>query len=340
MPPRIEHFSARHEFTHAGAPPGQRRPGARCPASAGAIDRHHPGPHDQRGRPRGLRPHELRPDPGPTHPRRRDPLGLRRHLRRSLEAADPARRHPDELAPEAPASCGRRIATGRSDGTWSSRSRRPSSPPQFANGHLVFAVPLAPKGTWHVCMLWLPVINRRRARALTVTRSSSSRPSSITTVLPPVGIEADHPTLPAIWRQAVADMEALRIEEFAVGRSVFVPAAGHPLVRHAVRARLAGRGDGLDQRLPRIRHRRARSTGRLPGNRRQPGAGQGAGQGAPRAALRRARRARAVAVRALLRDPRRDVRCSWSSCRTPTSGRPTSASSGATGRRPRRRCAG
>jgi glycogen debranching enzyme-like protein/mannosylglycerate hydrolase MGH1-like protein len=102
------------------------------------------------------------------------------------------------------------------------------SPPQFANGHLVFAVPLAPKGTWHVCLLWLPVIDRRRAHALGCDALLEQSATLITKVLPPVGIEATHPTLPSIWRQAVADMEALRIEEFSVGRSVFVPAAGIP----------------------------------------------------------------------------------------------------------------
>ena len=49
-----------------------------------------------------------------------------------------------------------------------------------------------------------------------------------TGVLPPVDIETSHPTLPIIWRQAVADMEALRMADFAVRRSVFIPAAGIP----------------------------------------------------------------------------------------------------------------
>ena len=44
----------------------------------------------------------------------------------------------------------------------------------------------------------------------------------------PVDIQTTHPTLPAIWHQAVADMEALRMADFAVRRSVFVPAAGIP----------------------------------------------------------------------------------------------------------------
>src|SRR5947199_64380 len=55
-----------------------------------------------------------------------------------------------------------------------------------------------------------------------------SPPEMATGVLPPVDIETSHPNLPFIWRQAVADMEALRMADFAVRRSVFIPAAGIP----------------------------------------------------------------------------------------------------------------
>ena len=103
-----------------------------------------------------------------------------------------------------------------------------ASPPQYANGHLVFDVSLEPKGTWHTCIFWLPVIGRHRARVFECNALVSQDANFDTKVLPPVGIEAEHSTLPAIWRQAVADMEALRIQEFAVRRSVFVPAAGIP----------------------------------------------------------------------------------------------------------------
>lgn len=105
---------------------------------------------------------------------------------------------------------------------------RADSTPQFANGHLVFTINVAPKATWHVCLHWLPVVGRRRGRVLACSVLLAQQAKLETAVLPPVGVEAAHPTLPAIWRQAVADMEALRIQEFAVGRSVFVPAAGIP----------------------------------------------------------------------------------------------------------------
>ena len=105
---------------------------------------------------------------------------------------------------------------------------RADTNPQFANGHLAFTILLAPKASWHVCLEWLPVINRRRGRVLPCHAIVANGAGMETKVLPRLGIEAAHATLPAIWRQAVADMEALRIQEFAVGRSVFVPAAGIP----------------------------------------------------------------------------------------------------------------
>ena len=104
-----------------------------------------------------------------------------------------------------------------------------ASAPQFANGRLVFSLWLPAKGSWHTCLHWLPVIGRRRrARVLDCNALSANDANLDTKVLPPVGIEAAHSALPAIWRQAVEDMESLRMEQFAVGRSVFVPAAGIP----------------------------------------------------------------------------------------------------------------
>ena len=108
------------------------------------------------------------------------------------------------------------------------RVDKADSPPQYANGHLVFTMTLPPKGTWHVCRHWLPIIGRRIPDVLECNALMRDRAKLDTEVLPPVRLEADHSTLPAIWQQSVADMEALRIKEFAVGRSVFVPAAGIP----------------------------------------------------------------------------------------------------------------
>jgi len=105
---------------------------------------------------------------------------------------------------------------------------REASHPEFANGRMQFVVNLEPKATWHTCIEWLPVIDGRRARVLPCS-AVEGRPADMATgVLPPVDIETSHPTLPMIWRQAVADMEALRMTDFAVRRDVFIPAAGIP----------------------------------------------------------------------------------------------------------------
>ena len=106
--------------------------------------------------------------------------------------------------------------------------QRAGSPPEFANGRMHFLINLAPKQAWHVCTEWLPVIDGHRARVLACSAVHNRHPEMETGVLPPVDIETSHPTLPVIWRQAVADMEALRMADFAVRRSVFVPAAGIP----------------------------------------------------------------------------------------------------------------
>src|SRR5439155_1486821 len=105
---------------------------------------------------------------------------------------------------------------------------RAASHPEFANGRMQFVISLAPKETWHACVDWLPVIDGHRARVLPCSAVQNRHPQMATGVLPPVDIETSHPTLPIIWRQAVADMEALRMADFAVRRSVFIPAAGIP----------------------------------------------------------------------------------------------------------------
>src|SRR2546426_4904649 len=105
---------------------------------------------------------------------------------------------------------------------------RSGSHAEFANRRMQFVITLAPKETWHTCVEWLPVIDGHRARVLPCSAVHPRRPEMATGELPAVDVDASHPTLPIIWRQAVADMEALRMADFAVRRSVFIPAAGIP----------------------------------------------------------------------------------------------------------------
>jgi glycogen debranching enzyme len=105
---------------------------------------------------------------------------------------------------------------------------REDSHPEFANGRMQFIINLAPKQTWHTCIQWLPVIDGKVARVLPCYAVQNRHPEMETGVLPAVDVATSHSTLPAIWDQAVADMEALRMSDFAVRRSVYVPAAGIP----------------------------------------------------------------------------------------------------------------
>ena len=121
--------------------------------------------------------------------------------------------------------------TYRNDGferTLVVRVARTDSPAQFANGALVFPLELAPKQVWETCLEWLPVQDGRRGRVLGCRQLTGKGGEVETGRLPPVEVSTSHPTLPAIWRQAVTDMEALRMADFAAGRSIFVPAAGIP----------------------------------------------------------------------------------------------------------------
>src|SRR5947209_10714673 len=106
---------------------------------------------------------------------------------------------------------------------------RADAHPEFANGRMQFVINLAPKQTWHTCIQWLPVINGKRARLLPCSAIQNPDPDLATGVLPAVELAATgHATLARIWRQAVADIEALRMADFAVRRSTYIPATGIP----------------------------------------------------------------------------------------------------------------
>jgi glycogen debranching enzyme len=124
------------------------------------------------------------------------------------------------------------LRTAYSNGTFKRdlilRVTKSGSLPEYANGRIVFVINLAPKSTWHSCLEWLPVIDSRRSRVLPCYAVGNRHPDMATGKLPPVMLETSHPILPKIWGQAVDDMEALRMSDFAVKKSVYVPAAGIP----------------------------------------------------------------------------------------------------------------
>src|ERR1700681_3791140 len=82
---------------------------------------------------------------------------------------------------------------------------------EYANGRLVFLCELLPRAEWHVCLKWLPVIGPRPARRLPLHAPHGE--ARVLHPLAPVELVTSHPTLPAIWRQAVEDTEALRMVE-------------------------------------------------------------------------------------------------------------------------------
>ena len=106
---------------------------------------------------------------------------------------------------------------------------RADSPPQFANGRLVFVATIPPKGVWHACIKWLPITASRR-RPTTLECNAVAEPPVQTGAakLPKVSLETPNQTVRHAWVQAVRDMEALRLEDPTFGRGVYIPAAGVP----------------------------------------------------------------------------------------------------------------
>jgi glycogen debranching enzyme len=104
------------------------------------------------------------------------------------------------------------------------------SPPQYANGRLVFVATIAPKGVWHTCLKWLPITGsdtRRRPVTLPCNAVESSLPGGRPS-LPMVALETPNTTVRRTWEQAVRDLDALRLEDPTFERGVFIPAAGVP----------------------------------------------------------------------------------------------------------------
>jgi glycogen debranching enzyme len=106
---------------------------------------------------------------------------------------------------------------------------RADSPPQFANGSLVFVAKIAPKAVWHTCIKWLPVTSSdARRRPSTLACNAVELPLGSAPRLPEVTIETPNATVRRSWDQAVRDMEALRLEDPTFERGVYIPAAGVP----------------------------------------------------------------------------------------------------------------
>jgi glycogen debranching enzyme len=116
------------------------------------------------------------------------------------------------------------------------------SPPEFANGGILFRVELAPAGSWHCCLWWMPVVDGTERR---VTRpchqlldTDSEREVARRRWVDQATIfETSNPGVTVALRQAVDDLAGLRLhhhDELAESDAsehdvdAWVPAAGIP----------------------------------------------------------------------------------------------------------------
>ncbi len=108
---------------------------------------------------------------------------------------------------------------------------RADSPAQFANGRLAFVAKIPPKGHWHTCIRWLPIIKAgRRPTTLDCHNLTDGKadggPAPIR--LPTVALTTSNRAVNRAWDQAVLDLASLKLEDLRYGRGVFIPAAGVP----------------------------------------------------------------------------------------------------------------
>ena len=117
-----------------------------------------------------------------------------------------------------------------------------NSPPEFANGGILFRVELAPANSWHCCLWWMPVIDGTERR---VTRpchqlleaDSDHEVTKRRWVDQATVFETSNAGVTGALRQAIDDLAGLRLhhhDELAVGDpskddpDAWVPAAGIP----------------------------------------------------------------------------------------------------------------
>jgi len=84
---------------------------------------------------------------------------------------------------------------------------RATSPPQFANGRLVFVATIQPKGVWHTCLKWLPVTHPNRRLMTLDCNAVDAPPRRIGAAqLRNVSVQTPDPTVDRAWDQAVRDL--------------------------------------------------------------------------------------------------------------------------------------
>ncbi|NNN19723.1 MAG: amylo-alpha-1,6-glucosidase [Acidimicrobiaceae bacterium] len=116
------------------------------------------------------------------------------------------------------------------------------SPPEFANGGIVFRIVVPPAGSWHSCLWWMPVIDGKERR---VTRpchqlleaDSEEEVARSRWVAQATIFDTSNPGVTIALRQAVDDLAGLRLhhhddlagsDEETDDPEAWVPAAGIP----------------------------------------------------------------------------------------------------------------
>ncbi len=108
---------------------------------------------------------------------------------------------------------------------------RSTSPPQYANGALAFVAEINPKGVWHTCLRWLPIMHKgstRRPATLDCNQVEVRPAAAGVKRLPAVRLATSNENVRRAWETAVGDLEALRLEDPTVERGLVIPAAGVP----------------------------------------------------------------------------------------------------------------
>jgi glycogen debranching enzyme len=109
------------------------------------------------------------------------------------------------------------------------RVENAGSTPQYANGRLSFVVTLPPRGTWHTCLKWLPLVDPAAPEPATLSCSAitEDRAGIVGRPLPSVALVTPDRELERTWDQAVRDLDALRLHD-RQGRGQEIAAAGIP----------------------------------------------------------------------------------------------------------------
>jgi glycogen debranching enzyme len=123
-----------------------------------------------------------------------------------------------------------RYRNGDFDASVAYRLLASDSPPDFANGRIVFDIDLAPGGAWHTCAVYLLALGERRWEPRHGCRRVPPSPEAEREAwrAATTRLDSSNEHVYRLFRQSVEDMEALRLPTDDGSPESFVPAAGVP----------------------------------------------------------------------------------------------------------------